>query len=106
MTQEPAQADAEHVARLHGLQQGNGLKALVLEIELQMVLKIPAHAGERMRHLDAELPQGIRIADAGELKELGRVDRTGSEDHLAPGDRPLRSTVLDIIDADSTAVLQ
>ena len=44
MEQEPAQADPDHVVRPHRVQQGDGLAALDLEIEFQVILQVAPYS--------------------------------------------------------------
>ena len=55
---------------------------------LQVVLQILAHARAFVDHLDAEPGQPVGLADAGELEELGRVDRPRCHQDLSLGKRP------------------
>ena len=66
------------------------LEVLHLEdqAELQVVLQVLADAGQRMQRLDAIVLQHRRIADAGELQQVGRVDRAGRQAHHQPGAAP------------------
>ncbi len=71
------------------------LRALVLDVDLEMVLEVLADAGQVVDDRDPDGLQLRGIADAGELEQLGRVDRAASEDHLAAVDR-LRPTALSV----------
>ena len=50
-----------------------------------MVAQIFADPGQRMANLDAEVSKQIRLADAGKLEQLRRIDRAGTDDHFALG---------------------
>ena len=66
-------------ARLHR----DGLRAGVLDVDLEVVLEVPADAGQLVPRLDADCAEVLRRADARELEQLRRVDRAAAEDHLA-----------------------
>ena len=50
--------------------------------QLQMVLQVLAHTGQRLTHVDAQRLQSLRLTDARQLQQLRRVDRPSREDHL------------------------
>ena len=58
-----------------------------------------------MDDVDSELLQLARVADAGELQQLGRVDRAATEDHLARLD-PLRADPPGDLDADGPRAVE
>src|SRR5690606_37066283 len=55
------------------------------DAQLQVILQVFAHPGQRMPNLDARLAQLRRLADAGQLQQLRRVDRPGAQRDFAPG---------------------
>ena len=44
-----------------------------------------ANALERVMNLDADALKRFRLADTGEFQKLGRIDRTGADDHFPVG---------------------
>ena len=57
----------------------------VLDVDLEVVLEVLADAGQVVHEGDAELGEVLLVADAGELEQLGRVDRAAAQDDLAGG---------------------
>ncbi|MCY1224890.1 hypothetical protein D9M72_370670 [compost metagenome] len=81
--QEPLEAD-ERVApqvkvRLHGHRLGAG----VLDVDLEVVLQVLAHAGQVDHRLDAERLEVGGVPDAGKLQQLGGIDGAAGQDHLS-----------------------
>src|SRR5262249_16667285 len=76
--------------RAIGLVEGLGAHDLVDEPKLEMILQVVADAGLVAHDRNAEALELVGAADAGELENLDRADRTGREDHLAArGRRPV-----------------
>src|ERR1700730_6591706 len=50
-----------------------------------MVPQVLANALERVMNLDADALKHFRLADTGEFQKLGRIDRTGADDHFPVG---------------------
>src|SRR5262249_62228031 len=73
--------------RTIGLVEGLGARDLVDEPQLEVILQVIADASLVEHDRDAEVLQLARAADAGELEDLDRADRTGRENHLAAGAR-------------------
>ena len=63
-----------------------GWRAGVLDVDLEVVLQVLAHAGEVVDHGDAERLQLRGVADAGQLEQLRRVDGAAAADDLAGRD--------------------
>src|SRR5271170_6083731 len=70
----PDDPNAEHV----------GVSGFVGQYEIDMVAEVLTDARQFMDHFDAVALQILRAPDPGELKKLGRVERAGAQDHLAP----------------------
>ena len=71
-----------------------------------VVLQILAHPRELMMHRDADAAQMVWIADAGELQDMRRADRTRGEDHLGGRVDPLDRAAASIFDADSAFAIE
>ena len=56
----------------------------VLDVDLEVVLQVLAHAGQVGDHVDAEPAEQLGRAHAGQLQQLRRVDRAAAQDDLAP----------------------
>src|SRR4029453_14420985 len=73
--------------RAIGLVEGLGARDLVDEPKLEVILQVVAAAGPVEQDGKAAALNLARAADAGELEDLDRADRTGREDHLAASAR-------------------
>src|SRR5262249_15027080 len=80
--------------RTIGLVEGLGARDLVDEPKLEVILQVVADASLIEHDRNAEALQLARAADARELENLDRADRTGREDHLAAGARGSSHAVL------------
>ena len=69
-----------------------------------MVLEVLAHAGQVGDHRNAELPQLLGRADAGEHQQLRRGEGAGGEDRLALGHGHLLATAAAVADSARAAV--
>jgi hypothetical protein len=58
----------------------------VLDVDLEVVLKVLADARKPVDDIDADRPQVRGLADSRQLEELRRVDRASAEDHLTARD--------------------
>ena len=58
-----------------------------------MILKVLADARKGMNDRDAVRAEECGIADAGKLKQVGRIHRPGAEDDFASGAHRLRPAV-------------
>ena len=61
----------------------HGLAGLVLDVDLEVVLEVLPHPGQVRDDVDPERAELAGGADAGQLKQLRRVDRAAADDHLA-----------------------
>ena len=57
--------------------------ALERDARLEVIPQVLADPWQVPDDLDAAAAQDLPVADPGELKKLGRVQRTGTEDDLA-----------------------
>jgi hypothetical protein len=73
----------------------------VLDVDLEVVLQVLADAGQVVHDVDAERLEVVRVADAGELQQLRRVDRAAAQDHLAGGDGVPPRRRCAVVDADA-----
>lgn len=60
----------------------DGLGALVLNVEIQVVLHILADGWQVVGHRNADLLQVVSVADAGKHQKLRRVDRAAGKNDL------------------------
>src|SRR5262245_31330496 len=73
---QPCEADAGFGPHPHDAVEGDRLPAGHLHIDFEMILQVGADPRKGMPDFDAERPELLRKADAGELKQLWRVDCT------------------------------
>src|SRR5699024_9543677 len=85
--EEPLRADERPLPLLQCGLHRHGLRARVLDVDLEMVLEVLADARQVVDDVDAERLELARVADAGKLEQLWRVDRAAAEDHLVRPDR-------------------
>ena len=97
--EEPLEADERLPVPLQRRRDRDGLLGAVLDVDLEVVLQVLADAREVVDDVDPERLELARVADAGELQQLRRVDRAAAEDHLAGLD-PLRPDPARDLDAD------
>ena len=84
----------------------NGLEALVLDVDLEMILEMVADAREIGHDRDAKALEIAGRARARQEEELRRIDRAAAQDHLACVDG-LRPTPLPLdLDADSSPAFE
>ncbi len=79
---QPLGANLRLVPPLQGRVEGDRLFAFVLEIHLQVILQVFAHAGQVMHQRNIKLLQQFRLAHAGALQDLWRGNRSGAQQHL------------------------
>ena len=95
--------------RLRHLQPGRDRDRLlrgVLDVDLEVVLEVLAHAGRVVDDVDAVAAQQLLVADAGELQQLRGVDRAAAEDHLAGVDGAAQPAAAEVVDADRALALR
>src|SRR5439155_18949963 len=103
--EQPLRADHGAVAPLQrGRDRHRQLRA-VLDVHLQVVLQVLAHAGQVGDHVDAERGQVRGGADAGQLEQLRGVDRPAGQDELA-GPAPLGLALVPELDADGAGPVE
>ena len=85
MGQEPLQADQPFSRRLAGGVEADRLQAAMLDDDVGMIVQVRSHARQIVAHRNADFAQMVGGPDAGELQELGRVERAAAQDHLAFG---------------------
>ena len=83
LAQQPAGTDQGAAQRPDGRVQGDGLLASHLKVELQMILKILAHAAKVCDDLDPELAQLGGRTHSRHFEQLRRGDRAAAQDELA-----------------------
>ena len=81
--QQPARADQALGQPAHVRIKRNRLRAGHLEVEFEMILKIATHAGPIGDDVDALSSQFRRWANARELEQLRRIDRSARKDDFA-----------------------
>ncbi len=86
----PLRADFRLVPPLQRRVERHRLFALVLQIHLQVILKVLADAGQIVHHGNIERLQQAGRADAGALQNLRRSDGARAEQHLASRMRLVR----------------
>src|SRR5215467_5221319 len=86
---QPCEADAGFGPHPHDAVECDRLPACHLDIDFEMILQVGADPCKGMPDFDAERPELVRRADAGELKQLWRVDRAARKRDEAT--RPRRS---------------
>ena len=77
----------------------------VLDVDLEVILQVLAHARQVVHDRHAERLELARVADARELQQLRRVDRAAAEDHLVRADH-LRLAAVDDLDTDRARSLE
>ena len=103
---EPLQEDAGAVAIEQRRRDRDGLRGGVLDVDLEVVLQVLADAGQVVDDVDPETAERPRVADAGELEHLRRVDRTAAQDDLGAA-RPLDlAAPVAVLDADRARALE
>ncbi len=78
----------------------------VLDVDLEVVLEVLAHARQVVHDRHAVLGEQGLVADAGELEQLGRVDRAAAEDHLAGLDTAVAAAGARVVDADGAGAVE
>ena len=71
-----------------------------------MVLQVLADTGQVVHHVDAERLERLGVADARELEQLRRVDRTAAEDDLVRARLLERVLAGAVLDADGARALE
>ncbi len=87
--EEPSRADRRPVAPLQRRRHRDRQPGGVLDVDLEVVLQVLAHAGQVGHRVDAEPAQQPGVAHPGQLQQLRRVDRASAQDDL-PGPDLLR----------------
>ena len=77
----------------------------VLDVDLEVVLQVGTHAGQLDPGLDADGAQLLGVADAGQLQQLGAVERAAAQDHLSRRHRPAQPAPAGVVDARTTVAL-
>ena len=85
--EKPLEADPRLVVPAQRGEDRDRLGAGVLDVDLQMILHILAHAGQVLDHGNVQRLQVGGRAHAGQLQQLGRVDRAAAADHPPGADR-------------------
>ncbi len=94
--------EVQQRGRLLGVGEGGADRRVPDPDDVGVVLEVRADRRQRRDHVDAEAGELVGVADPREHQQLRRADRTGGEDHLAPGpgDGHVRLTAhLDAADA-------
>ena len=100
LEQDPADPDQQLGKRPQLAVEGDRLAAAELKVDLQVVLQVLADPGQIVGDRDPGRAQHRARADARELQDLGRADRTGRQDHLARGHGRPVFVALEVGDAD------
>ena len=79
---QPLGANLRLVPPLQGRVEGDRLFAFVLEVHLQVILQVFAHAGQVVHQRNIELLQQLRAAHAGALEDLRGGNRACAQQHL------------------------
>ena len=98
LAQQPLEPHLRPVLHVEVGRHRHGLGARVLDVDLEVVLQVLPHAGQVVHDVDPDRPKVAGGPHAGELEQLGRVDRATAEDDLgaAGGTRaPVGAGVLD-----------
>ncbi len=103
---EPLEADPRPPPELQRRLHRDRLRAGVLDVDLEMVLQVLAHAGQVGHHGHAQRLELGRGADARELQELRRVDGATAQDDRASSDLTGWPGALVVDDADGTPALE
>ena len=77
----------------------------MLDVDLEVILEVLPHAGKVLHDVGIERPQLVGVPDAGELEQLGGVERPAAQDDLSGPDLaavPRRSH----LDADGAVALE
>src|SRR2546423_12427709 len=103
---EPARAD-ERAAHERNLRvKRDGLAAGDLKVELQVILQVLAHTRQLAHHVDAVGGELVSRADARQHQQLGRIDRTGAQNDLAPYPHLVKETAAPISNTDRPTPLE
>jgi hypothetical protein len=71
-----------------------------------MVAQVFADARQRVANLQPQSPQALRLADAGQFKQLRRIERTSAHDHLARSAGLMHGATGAVADTDATLALE
>jgi hypothetical protein len=77
--QQPLQPDAQLIPWPGGAVEGDGLRAGVLDVDLQVILQITTDPRQVRAHVDPEFTQDIAIADTGEHQQLWRINGAAAQ---------------------------
>ena len=104
--QQPLRADAEPPRpRDRGID-GHRQPVRELHVDFEMVLQVFADSGQVDDGPDAEGFEQGGTADAGELQQLRRVDRSTAQNHFTGADGPSSASGLHVVDADRALALE
>ena len=98
LAQDPLRPDARPPLHREVGRHGDGLRARVLHVDLEVVLQVLPHAGQVGDDADPVRAQLVRRADARQLEQLRRVDRAAAEHDLARPDA-VRAAPAGVVDA-------
>ena len=83
LAEQPHQPDERPLPHRHPRLDRHRLQALVLDVDLEVVLQVPADGGQVVHGRDAEGAQVVGVAHARQLEQLRRVERAAAQHHLA-----------------------
>ena len=104
--EQPVVGDAGPLAPLQAGRDRDRLLGGVLDVDLEVVLEVLAHAGRVVHDVDAEAAEQRLVTDAGELEQLRGVDRAAAEDDLAGVDACALPAAAAVVDADRALALE
>src|SRR3982074_1388749 len=104
--EEPARADERAAHDRYLRIEGDRLAAGDLEVELQVILQVLAHTRQFAHHADAVGGEFGFRADASKHQQLGRADRTCTQDDLAPYAHLAKDAAAPIANADRPPPLE
>src|SRR5262249_27386154 len=71
-----------------------------------VVAQVLADAWQRVVNFQPQAPQALRLADPGQFKQLGRIERTSTDNYLARRAGLMHGITDAVADADATLVLE
>ncbi len=104
--QHPVEPDFQFRERRHDVVERDRLRAFLLYIELQMILKILPDARQVRDNRNIKTTQIIRRADAGDHQKMRGVDGPGRRDHLSRGKGSLFLSIEDIFNTGRASALK
>ena len=104
--EQPPRADPSLGERIHHRVERHRLTARHLEVELEVVVQVLTHPGQRMLYGDAVGLKLRRRTDAREFQELRRVDRPAADDDLTPRVRRVGRTAPRVLHARRPSAFQ